>query len=106
MLELTAGLLELTKGLLELHDRGVISRLPRVAVIQAAGASPLHAAWVGGHELKPVKAKTLATAIQIGAPVSFTKSIAVGALLPHQVSSGSTDDCRGRIADESAGNLQ
>ncbi len=65
----------LTKGMLELKARGIISKLPRVAVIQASGANPLHRAWHGDGVLRPVKADTIATAIKIGAPVSFTKSV-------------------------------
>ena len=46
------------------------------AVIQAAGANPLYTSWTTGQELAPVKgAKTIATAIQIGAPVSWRKCL-------------------------------
>ncbi|MGC6417423.1 MAG: threonine synthase [Bradymonadia bacterium] len=65
----------LAKGLIELQRAGFIDRLPRLAVIQAEGASPLYNAWSTGSALSPVKAETIATAIRIGNPVSFTKSM-------------------------------
>lgn len=64
----------LHKALAELHALGWIARLPRIAVVQAAGANPLYTAWKGGAELVPVEgARTLATAIKIGNPVSWKK---------------------------------
>jgi threonine synthase len=56
---------------------GVIDRRPRICVAQAAHASPLYASYrAGWRDLEPVKAKTtLASAIQIGNPVSFTKAV-------------------------------
>jgi threonine synthase len=65
----------LSKGMVELKSLGLIDRLPRIAVIQAAGANPLYQAWHGDGVLKPVKADTLATAIKIGNPISFHKSV-------------------------------
>lgn len=63
------------KGLMELFALGLIPRLPRLAVIQAAGAAPLYETFVTGKDLVPVKAETLATAIRIGDPVSWRKSL-------------------------------
>ena len=64
------------KGLAELQELGLIARLPRLAVIQAAGAAPLYEAWRTGADLVPVeKAETVATAIRIGNPVSWRKSL-------------------------------
>ena len=56
---------------------GLITKRPRICVAQAAHASPLHASYQAGWaELAPVKAKTtLASAIQIGNPVSFRKAV-------------------------------
>jgi threonine synthase len=56
---------------------GLVDKRPRICVAQAAHASPLYASyqhqWA---ELEPVKAKqTLASAIQIGNPVSFKKAV-------------------------------
>ncbi len=65
----------IAKGLIELFELGLIGRLPRIAVIQAAGANPLYTAFQSGSDVVPVKADTLATAIKIGAPVSWRKSL-------------------------------
>lgn len=65
----------IAKGLLELHALGLIEKLPRIAVIQAEGANPLYTAWKTGRELVPVQAETIATAIRIGDPVSWRKSL-------------------------------
>ncbi|MEE2789857.1 MAG: threonine synthase [Myxococcota bacterium] len=65
----------IAKGFLELKRWGLIDRLPRIAVVQAHGANPLYRAWTGDRQLHPVKAETLASAIRIGSPVSFTKSM-------------------------------
>jgi threonine synthase len=56
---------------------GVIDRRPRICVAQAAHASPLYASYrAGWADLVPVKAaSTLASAIQIGNPVSFKKAV-------------------------------
>jgi len=60
-----------------LLDLGVIDRRPRVCVAQAAHASPLFDSYASGYApLAPVTAKpTLASAIQIGNPVSFAKAV-------------------------------
>jgi threonine synthase len=52
-------------------------RRPRICVAQAAHASPLYASYrAGWADLVPVKAQaTLASAIQIGNPVSFGKAV-------------------------------
>jgi len=66
----------IAKGLIELRELGLIGRLPRLAVIQAAGANPLYTAWKTGQALVPVEhAETIATAIRIGNPVSWKKSL-------------------------------
>ena len=65
----------IAKGLLELHEVGIIDSLPRIAVVQAAGANPLYTAWTKGVDIEPVKADTIATAIKIGNPVSWRKSM-------------------------------
>ena len=65
----------IAKGLLELHALGLIDRLPRIAVVQAAGANPLYTAWTSDQDVVPVEAHTLATAIKIGDPVSWRKSL-------------------------------
>lgn len=66
------------KGLKECYELGLINRLPRLHVIQAAGANPL-ARMYASREFQNLpdigKAHTLATAIKIGNPVSWKKAI-------------------------------
>ncbi|MCM3881339.1 MAG: threonine synthase [Vicinamibacterales bacterium] len=55
---------------------GLISKRPRLVVAQAAAANPLYLAFKNKWEFQPVTAKpTLASAIQIGNPVSVKKAI-------------------------------
>lgn len=67
------------KALVEMRACGWIERLPRVSIVQAAGASPLAAAWRSnrGESLTPVRAQTRATAICIGSPASWPKAVRV-----------------------------
>lgn len=69
----------LGKGFIELYKLGLISKLPRVSVIQAEGANPLVRTMRenGGRELIRVNAETKATAIRIGNPASWRKAVAV-----------------------------
>jgi threonine synthase len=69
----------LGKGLLLMHELGLIDRLPRIACAQAAHANPLYLSYqTGFEEYRPVPAqKTLASAIQIGAPVSYERAVKV-----------------------------
>lgn len=64
------------KGLMELRELGLIDRLPRLAIVQAEGANPLYRGYRSGFSVhERVKAKTLATAIKIGDPVSYDKAV-------------------------------
>jgi threonine synthase len=64
------------KALKEMYDLGLIDRLPRLAVIQAEGASPLYQAFkTEFEEFEPMKAQTVATAIKIGNPVNYEKVV-------------------------------
>jgi len=63
------------KGFREALALGLIDRLPRIAVIQAAGAAPFARLFAEGGEMIPVKAQTTATAIKIGAPASWKKAL-------------------------------
>ncbi len=64
------------KALHEAHQIGLIDRMPRMAVIQAEGASPFYKAFKNGFtELKTEKAETIATAIKIGDPVNYPKAV-------------------------------
>lgn len=69
----------LGKGFLMLHELGLIQKLPRIAVAQAQNANPLYLSYLKGFEsFAPVQAqKTLASAIQIGNPVSYKRAIRV-----------------------------
>ncbi len=64
-------------GFKMMKELGVISRYPRLAVAQSQNANPLYLAWnAGKREVEPVVAKpTLASAIQIGNPVSAPRAI-------------------------------
>jgi len=65
------------KALMELKELGFIEKIPRVTIIQAAGASPLYRTLVSSsRELVPVEhAWTLASAIKIGHPISWKKAV-------------------------------
>lgn len=67
----------LGRGLLLMKDLGLIAKLPRIVVAQAERANPLYRAYLRHFEsFEPVQAqKTLASAIQIGNPVSFQKAV-------------------------------
>jgi len=65
------------KGFTEFHKLGLINKLPKMTGIQAEGASPIaRAIKTGKDEIKPInEPETIATAIRIGAPVSWKKAI-------------------------------
>ncbi len=65
------------KGFHELLERGVITKIPKITIIQAEGANPLYQMWQAqAKTLKPVAgALTMATAIKIGNPVSWPKAL-------------------------------
>ena len=69
----------LGKGFLLMKELGMINRLPRIVCVQAAKANPLYQSYLKGfEEFKPIRAqKTLASAIQIGNPVSFNKAVKI-----------------------------
>ena len=64
------------KALLEMHELGLVSRLPKLSVIQAEGANALVRTLreAGGKQLISVPAETRATAIRIGNPASWKKA--------------------------------
>ena len=66
----------LGKALVEMKELGLISRLPKLSVIQAEGANPFVRSIRedGGAKLTPMQADTLATAIRIGNPASWKKA--------------------------------
>jgi len=70
------------QGFLLMKELGLVDRLPRLVVAQAEKANPLYRAVQGAGrvgavtEVAPVQAeKTLASAIQIGAPVSARRAL-------------------------------
>jgi threonine synthase len=69
----------LGSGLLMMKELGLISALPRIVLAQAQKANPLYRSYQRGFEdFEPIQAeKTLASAIQIGNPVSVDKAIRI-----------------------------
>ena len=64
------------KALRELHELGIIRNKPRIAVIQAQGANPLYRMWSDKTPFEPVpNPETIATAIRIGNPLSWQRSL-------------------------------
>jgi threonine synthase len=63
------------KGFRELLRSGLIDRLPKITVVQAAGAAPF-ARFYREHDafVKEEHPQTLASAIKIGAPISWPKA--------------------------------
>jgi threonine synthase len=64
----------LGKGFREARAIGLAKAMPRLGVVQAAGAAPFARAWREDADLVPVRAETDATAIRIGAPASWKKA--------------------------------
>lgn len=63
------------KALLQAYGLGIVSHVPRIASIQAAGANPFYRSYMQGFATREqVQAHTIATAIKIGNPVSFTRA--------------------------------
>ena len=67
----------LAKGLDLLRELGLVDRRPRICCAQAENANPLYLSYQRGFEVyEPIAARpTLASAIQIGNPVSIEKAI-------------------------------
>ena len=67
----------LGKGFLLMKELGMINSFPRIVCVQASKANPLYQSYLSGFkEFKPIQAQnTLASAIQIGNPVSINKAI-------------------------------
>jgi threonine synthase len=65
------------KALKELHSAGLIERVPRLVIVQAAGSNALvRTVAAGGRHLEVVSdPKTCATAISIGSPRSWRKAL-------------------------------
>lgn len=84
----------LGRGLLMMKELGLIDRLPRIACAQAQRANPLYLSYkTGFREYRPVTAqKTLASAIQIGDPVSYERAVKVLRLLDGLVEQASENE--------------
>lgn len=69
----------LGNGFLLMKKLGLIDKLPRIIVAQAERANPLYRAYKKGWDkFEPIQAETtLASAIQIGNPVSFQKAVQI-----------------------------
>ena len=67
----------LAKGIDLMVELGLVSRRPRIVCAQAEQANPLYLAYQRGFEVfEPIAARpTLASAIQIGNPVSYAKAV-------------------------------
>ena len=64
------------KALREARTRELIRSTPRLAAVQASGANPFARAFRSGfRELVPVEARTVASAIRIGNPVSYARAV-------------------------------
>jgi threonine synthase len=65
------------KGFTEFHNLGFVKTLPKMTGIQAEGSAPIvEMIKSGSNEMKTVsKPETVATAIRIGAPVSWKKAV-------------------------------
>jgi len=82
------------KGLMMMKELGLIDRLPRIACAQAERANPLYLSYVTGFkDYQPVDAqKTLASAIQIGDPVSYERAVKVLRVIDGIVEQASEDE--------------
>jgi len=64
------------KALYEAQQLGLVDKIPRIAAVQAAGASPFYRSYQNNFsERISMKASTVATAISIGSPVSYPRAI-------------------------------
>lgn len=64
------------KALVEARALGLISRIPRILAVQAAGAAPFALSFQDGFTTRHrVKAETIATAIKIGDPASYDRAV-------------------------------
>src|SRR3954466_10144512 len=65
------------KALREAFDAGWITKMPRLASIQARGANPFYRSYFDGFAQRHrIAAETIASAIRIGDPVSHRKAVA------------------------------
>jgi len=90
----------LGKGLLLMRHLDLIDRLPRIACAQAENANPFYLSFQSGFKepvAMPAK-KTLASAIQIGTPVSYERAVKILSQFDGVVEQASEDE----LADAAA----
>ena len=64
------------KAFYELRELGIITKMPRIAVIQAAGSNPFYTYYRNGFkDFAAIAPETIATAIRIGNPVNLPKAV-------------------------------
>jgi threonine synthase len=82
------------RGFLMMREMGIINRLPRLVCAQSRQANPLYRSYLTGfRQYRPVRAKkTLASAIQIGNPVSIEKAMKVLAVFDSVVEQASEEE--------------
>ncbi len=90
----------LGKGLLLMKELGLINKLPKLVAAQAEQANPFYLSYLTGFKsFVPIKArKTLASAIQIGNPVSYERAVKVMRAFEGIVEQASEDE----LADAAA----
>lgn len=88
------------KGFLMMKELGLINRLPKLVAAQAEKANPFYRSYeTGFEEFRPVQAQsTLATAIQIGNPVSYERAVKVMNSFEGQVVQVSEDELANAVA--------
>ncbi len=63
------------KAFRQAYQLGLIAHMPRIAAIQASGANPFFRSFMNGFSRREhVQAQTIATAIKIGDPVSYSRA--------------------------------
>ncbi len=84
----------LGRGFMMMRELGLIDRLPRIACAQAANANPLYLSYqTDFKEYTAVEAQTTAaSAIQIGAPVSYERAVKVLKVFDGIVDQASEDE--------------
>ncbi len=87
-----------------MQELKLISRLPKLSIIQAQGANPFYRSVreFGGTKLEAMTADTMATAIRIGNPASWKKALRVLQATGGEVGAGDrTRDRRGQSRNRS-----
>jgi threonine synthase len=90
----------LGKGFMMMKELGLINKLPKIVCAQAEMANPLYLSYQTGFtEFKPVIAReTLASAIQIGNPVSYERAKKVLTTFESYVEQASEDELANAVA--------